>query len=124
MSHHPLLRGVSVCALTFALITPSNAQQSLPTIDIGGARAARAGHSAAPRGATGPTTGRVSPGPRLTTPAGSLANSANPDLAASPGFSPAKLAMPVYREPTGQTFTIVRGKDFVNTPLVTVREML
>lgn len=124
MTRVPLLRGVSACALTFAVMTPALAQQSLPTIEVGGARAARTSQSTAPRGAAGPTTGRVQPGPRLTTPAGSLANGANPDLNASPGFSPAKLAMPVYREPTGQTFTVVRGKDFVNMPLVTVREML
>ena len=43
MSRHSLLRGVSACALTlFALsefyATPAAAQQSLPTIDVGGQR--------------------------------------------------------------------------------------
>jgi iron complex outermembrane recepter protein len=68
MSRHPLLRGVSACALTFALIAPALAQQSLPTIDVGGQRraahrsASTAGRSTAPAGpATGQRTTSVSP---------------------------------------------------------------
>lgn len=38
MTRISLLRGVSACALTFAVITPALAQQSLPTIDVGGHR--------------------------------------------------------------------------------------
>ncbi|WP_400766752.1 TonB-dependent receptor family protein [Methylosinus sporium] len=43
---------------------------------------------------------------------------------APPGFSDEKKEMPVYREPTGQTFTTVRSEDFENTPLFTIRDML
>jgi iron complex outermembrane receptor protein len=41
-----------------------------------------------------------------------------------PGFSPDKLALPVYREPTGQTFTSVSEKIFSDTPIFTVQDML
>ncbi|WP_363349312.1 TonB-dependent receptor domain-containing protein [Methylocystis echinoides] len=115
MSRHHLLGAASVHALALLVATSAVAQQSLPTIDVGGARSgARRSTAAAARTA----------GPRVTTPAGSLVTSPNPDLAAAPGFSPEKLSMPVYRQPTGQTFTTVRGKDFETMPLVTVREML
>jgi hypothetical protein len=36
MSRHPLLRGVSACALSFALVTPAFATHTLPTIDVNG----------------------------------------------------------------------------------------
>lgn len=107
----------SIQALALLVASSAVAQQSLPTIEVGGARA-----SAARRGPA--TAARVNSAPRVTTPAGSLSTSANPDLAAAPGFSPEKLNLPVYRQPTGQTFTTVRGTDFKNQPLVTVREML
>jgi iron complex outermembrane receptor protein len=43
---------------------------------------------------------------------------------APPGFSREKLNLPVYRDPTGQTFTTIRGQDFENSPLVTIRDLL
>lgn len=113
-SRHHLLGAVSAHALALLLASSALAQQSLPTIDVGAARASsRPGNSTAPRNAT-----------RVTTPSGALVTSPSPDLAAAPGFSPQKLNLPVYREPTGQTFTTVRGKDFENRPMSTVREML
>lgn len=116
VSRKGLMGAASVQALALLIASSAVAQQSLPTIDVGAARgSARPGRSTAAR--------NVSPA-RVTTPAGSLITSPNPDLAAAPGFSPQKLAMPVYRQPTGQTFTTVRGKDFENMPLVTVRELL
>jgi iron complex outermembrane receptor protein len=44
--------------------------------------------------------------------------------AASPGFSKEKKALPVYREPTGQTFTTVDSKNFKNVPLFTAADLL
>ncbi len=115
MSRHHLLGAVSVQALALLVASSALAQQSLPTIEVGGAQGAARQRSTAARNVSAA---------RVTTPAGSLATSPDPDLSAAPGFSPQKLAMPVYRQPTGQTFTAVRGKDFENMPLVTVREML
>jgi iron complex outermembrane receptor protein len=43
---------------------------------------------------------------------------------APPGFSKEKLALPVYREPTGQTFTSINAKTFKDTPLFTIADML
>jgi iron complex outermembrane recepter protein len=113
--HSRLFGATSVNALALVLATSAFAQQSLPTIEVGGARgAARPGHSSAPR-VVGPAPVSASSG----TPARGVASTP-----AAPGFSPQKLALPVYREPTGQTFTTVRGEDFRTTPLVTVRELL
>ncbi|MGJ0506508.1 MAG: TonB-dependent receptor family protein [Methylocystis sp.] len=113
---HRLLGAASIQALALLFASSALAQQTLPTIDVGAARgSARAARASAARGVSAT---------RVTTPAGSLVTSPSPDLAAAPGFSPQKLAMPVYRQPTGQTFTTVRGKDFENMPLTTVRELL
>lgn len=105
-----LLAGASLAAISLLLVSAVHAQQALPTIDVGGAR--RAPHA-------GPA-GRPAPGPARVTTAASGPSSAP----AAPGFSPQKLQLPVYREPTGQTFTTVRGKDFENRPMVSIREML
>lgn len=116
-----LFGGAAVNALCLILSSAAVAQQSLPTINVGAARGpARPGPTTAAR----TTAARPYVAPRMTTPAGSLSTSANPDLAAAPGFSPQKLAMPVYRQPTGQTFTTLRSEDFRTTPIVTVRELL
>jgi iron complex outermembrane receptor protein len=116
-----LFSAASANALCLIFAASAIAQQSLPTINVGGARnAVRHGPATGGRSAAaGPYTG-----PRVTTPAGSLSTSPSPDLAAAPGFSPQKLALPVYRQPTGQTFTTVRGEDFRTTPITTVRELL
>ena len=109
--HSRLLGGVSLAALSLFAASTADAQQSLPTIDVGGARAAvRRGPVARPVGGPARVTAATStPGPAGTAP---------------PGFSPRKLALPVYRDPTGQTFTTVQGKDFENMPMVSIREML
>ncbi|MFO1101912.1 MAG: TonB-dependent receptor [Methylocystis sp.] len=106
-----LLGGASFSVLSVLVTSNADAQQALPTIDVGGARAAvrrgPAGHTAGGPGRV--TTATPTPGP------------AQP---AAPGFSPRKLALPVYRDPTGQTFTTIQGKNFDNMPLLSVREML
>ncbi|MFO1125945.1 MAG: Plug domain-containing protein [Methylocystis sp.] len=98
-------------ALGLVATSAANAQQALPTINVGGARAAvhrgPAGHTAGGPGRV--TTATPTPGPAQLT---------------APGFSPRKLALPVYRDPTGQTFTTIEGKNFDNMPLLSVREML
>ena len=114
---------VSLNVLGMCLAAPALAQQSLPTINVGGARSNRPAASAAPRASAAAPRASTSPGPlRLTTP-GPIGGAPGA-YAGSPGFSPAKLALPVYREPTGQTFTTVNGKTFANQPIATVREML
>jgi iron complex outermembrane receptor protein len=91
MSRHNLQRGVSVCALTFALgAAVAFAQEALPEIEVGAAEGAP------------PAAAEAGP----------------------PGFSKEKLKLPVYREPTGQTFTTIHVDDFKNTPLFTIRELL
>ena len=89
-----LLRGVSVCVLTLAIVSSPAAQEALPEIDVGAA-----GQAPAPQGEAGA-------------------------IVAPPGFSPEKLKLPVYRDPTGQTFTTVRTEDFKDSPLVTIRDLL
>lgn len=42
----------------------------------------------------------------------------------APGFSPEKKALPVYRDPTGQTFTTVKREDFKTSPLVTIGDLV
>ncbi|HEY8064386.1 MAG TPA: TonB-dependent receptor [Methylosinus sp.] len=44
--------------------------------------------------------------------------------ASAPGFSPEKKALPVYRDPTGQTFTTVKSEDFKTSPLVTIGDLV
>ncbi|MBG0812486.1 TonB-dependent receptor [Methylosinus sp. H3A] len=44
--------------------------------------------------------------------------------AVAPGFSPEKKALPVYRDPTGQTFTTVKRDDFKTSPLVTIGDLV
>jgi iron complex outermembrane receptor protein len=56
--------------------------------------------------------------------AGPPADADRGEGAAPPGFSPKKVELPVYRDPTGQTFTSVPAQDFQNSPLVTIRDML
>lgn len=57
MARIPLLRGVSACALTFSVITPVLAQQSLPTIDVGGQR--QTARQATPSRAAGPVNAQA-----------------------------------------------------------------
>ncbi|WP_457797390.1 TonB-dependent receptor family protein [Methylocystis sp. S23] len=112
-----LLGAASANALALFFAASALAQQSLPTIDVGAARGpVRPSHSAPPRSSAPARIAAPAPGP-VTAPA-------SPLVAAAPGFSPRKLSEPVYRDPTGQTFTTVGGKDFENRPVATVREML
>ncbi|MGJ0424620.1 TonB-dependent receptor family protein [Methylocystis sp.] len=104
-----LLGGASFAVISLLASSAAEAQQALPTISVGGVRSpVRPGPVGRPVG--GPA--------RVTTAA------PNPAQPAPPGFSPRKLALPVYRDPTGQTFTTIQGKDFENMPLLSVREML
>jgi iron complex outermembrane recepter protein len=55
----PLLRGVSACALSFALVTPALATHTLPTIDVNGQQRRTVTRAAtATRPASAPATGR------------------------------------------------------------------
>ena len=99
MHRNQLLRGASACALAFSLVASASAQETLPTIDVG---------SAAP----GPST-QAGPAPAPVRQANT-----------PPGFSPEKMELPIYREPTGQTFTSIDTQIFRDTPLVTIRDML
>jgi iron complex outermembrane receptor protein len=103
MSHLRFVCGASAGALFCALNCENAlAQQSLPTIDVGSAR---------PK--PGPV--RVAAPPR----APRLAS-----VAAASGFSPEKKQLPIYREPTGQTFTSIDAQIFKHTPLTSVTEVL
>ncbi len=108
-----LLGGASLAALSVFFISAAQAQQALPTIDVGGAR--RAPHPG-PVGRPAPGPARVAAPARITEPAES------PD--APPGFSAEKKKLPIYREPTGQTFTSINAKIFRNTPIFTVTDVL
>jgi iron complex outermembrane recepter protein len=101
MNRNLSLRSASICALVVALAaaSPLHAQQALPDIDIG---------AAAPRPVQR-TAATPVPGPAP---------------AAAPGFSEEKKKLPVYREPTGQTFTSIDTKFFKDTPLFSVRDIL
>jgi len=101
------LRGASLCALALALAPSTlHAQQPLPSIDIGATE-----HAARPR-----------PSARAPRPVAAVRPAAQ--TAAAPGFSEEKKALPVYREPTGQTFTSLDAKFFKETPLFSVRDIL
>jgi len=104
-------RSASAAAIALALTAaPASAQQALPTIDVG---ARRAPSRPAPRAAARPAPRVVAapaPAPTPVTP--------------PPGFSPEKKALPVYREPTGQTFTSVATADLKGSPLSSVRDVL
>jgi iron complex outermembrane receptor protein len=95
-----LRRSASAGAIAIAMLSSSaQAQQSLPTIEIGSARRAPA------------TTERA---PASTPSSASYA----------PGFSPARAKLPIYRDPPGQTFTTVKSNFLRTTPLATVQDML
>lgn len=55
---------------------------------------------------------------------GAAAPPAEHASSAPPGFSNEKKKLPVYREPTGQTFTTVDSKNFQNTPLFSAADLL
>lgn len=108
MSRSSLLRGASVASLLLAFVpVVADAQQTLPTIEVGAAR------RAAPR-------------------ASSLAPAAAPAIGtngtqstnAAPGFQLARTKLPIYRDPPGQTVTTIDHKFLRPTPMFTVREML
>ncbi|MCX7899341.1 MAG: TonB-dependent receptor plug domain-containing protein, partial [Methylocystis sp.] len=107
-----LLHAASLNALALSIATAAVAQQSLPTIDVG-----------AGRGPARPAPARIAaPGPvRVSTPAPSRAPAV---VAHAPGFSPEKKALPIYREPTGQTFTTIKRETFTTTPLVTIGDLV
>ena len=89
-----LLRGASAGAILLVLAPAALAQEALPSIDVGA-------EQTAPDPAPAPAA-----------------------VEAPPGFSPQKLRLPVYREPTGQTFTNIDTEDFSDSPLTTVSDIL
>lgn len=123
-----LSMGASLLAISFAMTSHAQAQNTLPTINVGG------------------SASKVKVGPRSARPSSSGANVASTENAASdsqnniganagntavsnntkyaPGFSPEKLKLPIYREPTGQTLTTVSGKTFAEQPLPNIGDML
>ncbi|MDP3553852.1 TonB-dependent receptor domain-containing protein [Methylocystis sp.] len=109
-SRSKLMHGVALGALALLSSAPVvHAQQSLPTIDIGGQRRA------------GPV--RIAPrGPAVATPAVSEASTGDPGYA--PGFNPIRAKLPIYRDPPGQTVTTVNTKFLSPTPLADVRRVL
>lgn len=61
---------------------------------------------------------------RPRTPAPARVAAPAPAPQAPPGFSAEKRKLPIYREPTGQTFTSVDAKIFRNTPIFSVTDVL
>lgn len=115
-SRSKLKRGVALSALALvSVVSVAHAQQSLPTIDIGGRLRAGPGVRAAPRG---PTVGA----PTEPTPA--VRESTAGEGGYAPGFNPARAKLPIYRDPPGETVTIVDTKFLKPTPLVDVRRVL
>jgi len=98
-----LTRAVSTTALILAA-SGAMAQQSLPDIDIG----AQAPRAEKPRRARA-----AAPAPRVAATA-----------PAAPGFSAEKKALPVYREPTGQTFTTIKTENYRTSPLFTIGDLV
>lgn len=118
MSRKALSLGVSLLALNLVAVSRAEAQSNLPTISVGRARqhakltGASTVASPSQQALSGATTGPV------------VADASSVRSATAPGFSPEKLKLPVYREPTGQTVTTVSGKTFAEQPLPTIGDML
>ena len=111
-----LMHGAALSAL--ALLSSASlaqAQHALPTIDIGGRLRTGPGVRAAPRG---PTVGT----PTETTPA--VRESTAGEAGYAPGFSAARAKLPIYRDPPGETVTMIDTKFLTPTPLVDVRGVL
>jgi len=90
-------RGAAATAFTLALaFVPAAAQEALPAIDIG-AGLAQPGDA---------------PGPSAPAPV------------TAPGFSPERMALPVYRDPPGQTVTSIDTKMFENESIRTLGDIL
>jgi len=112
MTRKMLARGASAAAIALVCAqAPAMAQQTLPSIDVGAAPRV----AARPKPAPAPVR-RIAARPAPTAP---LAPVTPP-----PGFSPEKKALPVYREPTGQTFTTVSREDHKTSPLVTIGDLV
>lgn len=125
MTSMHLMRGVSAGVLALTLVpTLVNAQQSLPTIEVGGARARSAPARAATSAPVRSSAPVFRPAPvRAAAPSpGPAVQSAQASTA--PGFSAEKLKLPIYRQPTGQTFTSIDTATHRNTPLFTAADLL
>jgi iron complex outermembrane receptor protein len=110
------MHGAALGALAlWSSVSVAHAQQALPTIDIGGRLRAGPGVRAAPRG---PTVGT----PATETPA--VRESTAGEAGYAPGFSAARAKLPIYRDPPGETVTIINTKFLTPTPLVDVRGVL
>lgn len=122
MPRSSLLRGASLCALAL-LSTPSFAQQNLPTIEIRRPTARIQTPHAQTRSGGGARHVQLSSSPSGVTGARAPSAEMQPQQFA-PGFSPARAALPIYRDPPGQTVTTVNHKFLEPTPMYSVQEML
>ena len=114
-SRSKLMHGVALGALALlSSASVAHAQQNLPTIDVGGRLRTGAGVRAAPHG---PTVGTPVEAPAVR-------ESTAGEGGYAPGFSAARLKLPIYRDPPGQTMTIINTKFLSPTPLVDVRQVL
>ncbi len=115
-SRSKLMHGVALGALAvLSAASVARAQQALPTIDIGGRLRSGAGVRAAPNG---PTAGA----PTAEAPA--VRESTAGEAGYAPGFNPVRAKLPIYRDPPGETVTIIDTKFLSPTPLVDVRGVL
>lgn len=95
-----LMHGVALGALALVSATSvAQAQQALPQITIGAARQAPVRPPAVRESTAG-------------------------EAGYAPGFNPVRAKLPIYRDPPGQTVTIVNTKFLKPTPLVDVRRVL
>ncbi len=115
-SRSRLMHGAALGALALlSHASVAHAQQALPTIDIGGRLRTGAGVRAAPRG---PALGT----PATDTPA--VRESTAGEAGYAPGFSAARAKLPIYRDPPGETVTMIDTKFLSPTPLLDVRGVL
>ncbi len=114
-SRSSLMHGAALGALALlSSASVADAQQTLPTIDVGGRLRTGAGVRTAPNG---PATGAPP-----TTPA--VRESTAGEGGYAPGFTAARAKLPIYRDPPGDTMTSIDTKFLRPTPLLDVRAVL
>ncbi|RNJ51096.1 TonB-dependent receptor family protein [Methylocystis hirsuta] len=100
-SRSKLMHGAALSALALlSAASAAHAQQALPQITIGAARRP----------------------PPVATPA--VRESTAGEEGIAPGFNPVRAKLPIYRDPPGETVTIVNTKFLRPTPLADVRRVL
>ncbi|PPC89462.1 MAG: TonB-dependent receptor, partial [Methylocystis sp.] len=100
-SRSKLMHGVALGALALlSSASVAHAQQALPQITIGAAPVR----------------------PPVAIPA--VRESTAGEAGYAPGFNPVRAKLPIYRDPPGQTVTIVNTKFLSPTPLADVRRVL